>query len=266
MLSLIIVTIYIYIYEHIIKLTKMYLFWNAIYLPLAIYDYSFDGKSFLHDLLLYFRGFFIIGEHYNSWILWYLLSSIYSMILLMYLVKRHSSDKIIMIIACLFYVLSCFLDYVSDEWSEEVGIIGMAYKIVRIIGNGRLLRGFFFIPLGYVLYKQNYSKFVSFAVFLVSFTLMCIFNGLVDKVLICFAAVSLFIIVLNIQMNDSKIFGCLRNLSTYIYFLHLLLWTAVYMLLYGEKTYGMDMFLLTVSLSIVVSCMIIVVEKNKKKV
>ena len=38
------------------------------------------------------------------------------------------------------------------------------------------------------------------------------------------------------------------------------------MLLYGEKTYGMDMFLLTVSLSIVVSCMIIVVEKNKKKV
>lgn len=67
---------------HIKKLLRLYITWSLIYLPLDIYFYFEFHKSFFYVVADYLRGLIFVGEHHKSWILWYLLSSIYALILI----------------------------------------------------------------------------------------------------------------------------------------------------------------------------------------
>lgn len=75
------------------KYIYLYCIWSIIYFPLAIWGYILDnhtllGAKVLFGIIEYIRGFIFIGEHYNSWVLWYLLSTIYSILLLLIMQKR----------------------------------------------------------------------------------------------------------------------------------------------------------------------------------
>ena len=74
--------------KSLIKTTNLYIFWSIIYLPLAILEYIKSGRSIVYDALLYVRDFLFVGQHYNSWMLWYLLSCIYSLIFIYVLSKK----------------------------------------------------------------------------------------------------------------------------------------------------------------------------------
>ena len=59
---------------------------------------------------------------------------------------------------------------------------------------------------------------------------------------------------ISISVNaKTHIFLVMRNMSKTVYFVHLYIWTLLYMILYGEKTYGMHIFLLTVVGSLAVA-------------
>lgn len=73
---------------YLIKIIKFYLIWSLVYLLLDVYHYVIVGQTnIITWALLYIRGFFFIGQHYNSWQLWYLLSTIYALLLLIMLLK-----------------------------------------------------------------------------------------------------------------------------------------------------------------------------------
>lgn len=73
------------------KTVKLYLIWSLIYMPLAIYDYVHARFSLLKGTMLYLRGLFLLGEHYNSYILWYLLSTIYAVACIVICLRRNLS-------------------------------------------------------------------------------------------------------------------------------------------------------------------------------
>jgi peptidoglycan/LPS O-acetylase OafA/YrhL len=60
------------------KIVKMYILWTLIYLPLAVYHLLSSETSPVRATLIYIKGFIFVGEQYNSWPLWYLLSTIYA--------------------------------------------------------------------------------------------------------------------------------------------------------------------------------------------
>lgn len=70
------------IYKQIKKILKMYLFWTIIYSPLEICHFMSSSIPLAKEVLLYIRGFICVGEHYNSWPLWYLLSTLYGLVLI----------------------------------------------------------------------------------------------------------------------------------------------------------------------------------------
>ena len=84
---------YLPVKKSAVKMLKLYVIWSIIYLPPAIAERLNAGKSLAYNLLHYAKGFIINGEHYNSWILWYLLSSFYALALVAFLVKRRLSLK-----------------------------------------------------------------------------------------------------------------------------------------------------------------------------
>lgn len=73
--------------KHLNKIIKLYVKWMLIYTPLEIYKDIMHGNGIVKSILIYFRGFLFVGEQYNSWHLWYLLSTIYSLILIIILYK-----------------------------------------------------------------------------------------------------------------------------------------------------------------------------------
>ena len=62
--------------RYIFKILRLYIVWNIIYIPISIFWYLDSDKSLIFSIAHYIRGFFFIGEHFYSWILWYLLSTI----------------------------------------------------------------------------------------------------------------------------------------------------------------------------------------------
>ena len=70
------------------KTLKMYLVWMLLYSPLAIIHYIRHSTPFLKAVVLYLRGLLLMGEQYNSFQLWYLLSTIYALCLVLLLARR----------------------------------------------------------------------------------------------------------------------------------------------------------------------------------
>lgn len=71
-----------YIKKSILKNCKIYIFWSVIYMPLAVWFYITNNFSVKAAVISYVRELFLSGQHYNSWILWYILSTVYSLIVI----------------------------------------------------------------------------------------------------------------------------------------------------------------------------------------
>lgn len=63
-------------------LVRLYLIWSIIYLPITVIYWIQEDLSPIHVLISAVRGYLILGQQYNSWMLWYLLAAIYGLALL----------------------------------------------------------------------------------------------------------------------------------------------------------------------------------------
>ena len=74
--------------RYIKSILTLYLIWSVVYLPLAVFHYVDEKRGPLKSALAYIRGLVLVGEHYNSWQLWYLLSTVYALLFVMLLLKN----------------------------------------------------------------------------------------------------------------------------------------------------------------------------------
>lgn len=153
------------------KTIKLYIIWSVVYLPLAIADYVNERRSLLYGILSYIRGFFLVGDHYNSWMLWYLLSTIYALLFVMVCLRRHLSFGAVLLGGTLIFAVSIGLDnLVACEGDMPAALYWMKMLTWFTIGNGRILRGAFYIPWGMALAKKRFSLFANGIVFSLAFT------------------------------------------------------------------------------------------------
>lgn len=92
----------------------------------------------------------------------------------------------------------------------------------------------------------------------------CIKNTFISSILLFIGSVSLFKIILSIELKDSIVYPFLRKMSTVIYFIHLYVWTFYYTIFYGEKATGMICFIATSAISMLLA-FIYVYYTNKYK-
>lgn len=142
------------------KIFKMYLYWSVIYIPLAVHGFRIGGYTFGRALKSYFNNLFFVGEHYNSWQLWYLLSTIWAVFFLWILIRLKCRFKTVIIISFLVsvfcFVLTRFMQCLSDGNMTVLETI--ARDIVSsTIKNGRILTGIIYIPIGIGLAKYTIS-------------------------------------------------------------------------------------------------------------
>ena len=76
--------------------------------------------------------------------------------------------------------------------------------------------------------------------------------------------VSFFILICNLEVRPRAYMKTLRQMSTYVYFLHLYVWMAVYTLLYHKLNYGPVPFFLTVVIAVLLSFFIVKMQKGHR--
>lgn len=241
--------------NYILRTVKLYIFWSIIYFPLAVLEYVKNDISLQRSILLYIRGLFLVGEHYNSYILWYLLSTIYGLSIIYILLSKKVSFKKILMISTGIMVLSIFLDNIV-EYSENLqGLFKLFVTLVEnSIFNGRILRGIFYIPLGMLLNQIDIKPKVN-KVFLILGSIIAFFskNNIIFTISSIVSIVGVFNIIKNINLKDHDRYIIYRKISTYTFFLHMYVWTIYYAIRYGEKTFGIDSFIYTTVITILIS-------------
>lgn len=249
--------------RHLIKIVKFYLIWSTIYLPLAIYGYHTDGDGMVRAIALYVRNLFFQGDHYFSWPLWYLLSSIYAFMILYVLLKKKKANTVPLIG---FIILFIFLGEISDifviNMDSLFGIVEVIAKVLqKTFGKGRIFTGVYFVLIGVLIarYKEWLSS-ISNAVLVTAFT-VCFFSVALFNIPLANIVMHglLFVIVEKLawkRMNGAY----LRRCSTVIYYTHMLFFFVYTLYVADENRYGIVGFLVTA----VCALMLAVVVSSEK--
>lgn len=262
--------------SYLIKTVKLYFLWMAVYLPLAVYYCISSEFSFFKCILYFVRGVFLRGELYNSWMLWYLLSAVYSIVFILICLKRRLSPNFILAAGAVFILIGFGFDMLVQTDFPLPFALETLKKIVSVtIAKGRIFQGAFYIPCGMIIANKKFGGgyLVACSIALpASFAVNCVISAApLNSILTVISAVSLFVIVKNINLKDSGIYPKIRKASTVMYFIHMYVWTFYYSIVYGKKTYGADCFLVTAGICFAVACVYIFVQdyiksKNRSKI
>lgn len=237
--------------NYMIKILKMYLIWNLVYLPLAISEYVKGGFGFVQSLGYYFRGFFFIGEHYNSWILWYLLSTIFTMLLLMLATRFEWKMRTLMYVGTFFFLLALFGEYVFEYGVYEPKYAVLIAVLTKTFYTCRVFKGLFYIPLGILMARVKRPAWLGYVLALLGYAVSV--TGKFSDLPIAVCSLGIFMIASNLDLKESSIYKMLRQMSTVTYFTHMLVYTFVYMLAYGKKVYTVEEFVSTLIITLIVS-------------
>lgn len=98
-----------------------------------------------------------MGEHYNSWMLWYLLSTIYTLIIVYFLLKNHFKMEKIVLLGLMIITIGFLLNSLASYNGELPKILSnLRLFMLSTIYNGRIFTGMFYIPFGMLLaYRKN---------------------------------------------------------------------------------------------------------------
>lgn len=249
------------------SILRMYLIWSLIYAPIAVYQFVITERPVTEAILLYIRGFVLLGEQYNSWQLWYLLSTIYTLPLIIFALKRKRARQTLVLISVAASVIQVVLTILVKYQGEMPSFIAKVRTLVEYsIAGGRLFSGMIYIPVGIILAKRRIPKYINWACLVVGFTLdFLIEDTLLSSYLVILSAIALFGIIESVSVKNNPIYRILRQISTVTYLLHMYIWTIYYTIVYGEKTYGVDSFVVTVLIAILVAIGYIFIKEKMGK-
>lgn len=242
---------------NLIKYVKLYLSLSALYLPLTfygIYQQVLENESFVKVLFNVIKNYILVGEQFYSWQLWYLLSTIFGLIVLLLIPRRDFCR--LLIYSSIFLGVAIVINMFSD-----VRIIGLT------VVNGRLLTGPSYIMLGIAVSRKKEFFNKKFGLLLV--ILMCGISVTYNlsystTSIVAFLTVPWIVgFIMEFQSFDSlsnKSRIC-RKISSIIYYSHMyFLFIWMYLLPIKEK--GVDCFLFVIGLSFLFSVLVLWL-KNK---
>lgn len=249
------------------KTLKMYLVWMLLYSPLAIIHYIRHSTPFLKAVVLYLRGLLLMGEQYNSFQLWYLLSTIYALCLVLLLARRGASLKQTVFVGFLLLIPSIFLYWITGRRDSFTGTLGTIARILYLaLGSGRLLLGAFYLPMGMLLAKRQIPRPVSGVLLIVGAALMAALPGTNMKIYFqAIAAVGLVSLLAGVSLPDSAVYPALRKMSIVGYLIHMYVYTIFYWLVYGQRTDGLVSFGATTAITLLIAGMYTFLSRKKPK-
>lgn len=243
--------------KHCKKVLFLYLKWEAIYFPLSLYGMLKSDETLANTIIDFIRRLIFVGEEYNSWHLWYLLASVYAFGILIILAKKPYSKMIsvLSVLAIAALIVALYVDAIRNTDQSMLHGLNIISRgvIDNTIISSRVLLGFVYIPVGMILFTYSMNVFASGALFVVFFVLDLFINDiLISDFLLILYCICLFELVIRIRTKfDNTLL--LRQISSSVYFIHMYVWTIIYMVIYHKQTFGLAIFIKVSIVSLLVS-------------
>ena len=234
------------------KFAKLYVLWMLIYSPLAVWDIVRAQRGLLKGILVYLHGFLLLGEHYNSWPLWYLLSTVYGLCFLWLLSRRKTPLNRIVLVSHIFFFCGAAVSYLMENPHILPGSLsGFVDSLTGFLAPGRIVNGFLYISIGMLAYRRQFSNPMGLLFLLLH--LAAQLSGIELLMTLCspLSGLGLLILASNAPLKSRPVYALMRKLSVVLYFLHMYVWTFYYTVVYRQKTFGLDSFLMTTLICIV---------------
>jgi hypothetical protein len=238
------------------KVMILYIRWEIIYLPLTLYGMSKGREPISSRILDFIRRLLFVGELYNSWHLWYLLACIYAFVILLAVVNRPLSKLrySLVFVTVLLGVITICIDLINYSHIDSLNSLIIVRSLIgNTIISSRVLQGGIFIPVGMLLYYYSLdTTATSVLVFVLFIFDMLVGNLFISKLVSTLYIVLFFNLIMKIRtgLNNSLI---LRKLSSTIYFIHMYVWTIVYMIFYHRQSFGTGIYLSVSIISTVIA-------------
>lgn len=250
--------------RNLIKNIRLYVIWSAIYAPLAVVFFYTSGFSVGKAIAVYLRGFFLMGQNYNSWMLWYLLSCIYALVFLRFLLKRQVPLARITVLGGAVHLIGLLVtELIAWDGVLPAPVAAVRYLLSLGMESGRILAGFFFIPAGMWLAEKKIHPGTGVVLFLCGFLGDILLEGVIGSLFRGLTSIGIFLVASGIRLKNRPLYPMLRQMSMILYFIHLYVWTFYYTLVYGEKTYGMESFLMTTVISLLLAYLYILLRRGR---
>lgn len=250
--------------QYIIKIIKLYLSWTIIFLPITIWYFATNDSSIFMDFLQFIKGVILMGQNHYSWPLWYLLSMIYSLLLIYFLIYKNQTFSSILVVSACVFLISILMNFIINSESSYDLILVLRKLIKYALGSGRLFLGMLYIMIGglFVDYKIRFSKEIWVLLFSIGLIFQYFKVPFVSPFLFVLLPTVIFHISLNMDLKILKHGYFFRKSSTVMYFTHMIIF-FLYTLIFKEFRYfGWDAFLISILIPIMLTPIII---RNEKK-
>ncbi|MCQ2485978.1 MAG: acyltransferase [Clostridia bacterium] len=253
------------VFNRMKKMVKMYLMWTAIYFPLAIYSYVKEGYSVPYCIVVTARKIIFRGENFNSWMLWYLLSSIYALLFVLVTMKLKSKPKYYLVSSAVFLIIAKIINCIA--WNEIAlpSCLGIIKTIISYtITDGRLISGLIYLPLGiYFFFNQ---KLINNAFYLAApsfIVLLFVHNMILSTIFSIMLCIGIFSFSLRLNLKDRPVYRTLRLSSTTIYLTHMYVYSIFCFVLYHEIKAGISGFIFSVIVTVAVSVLYTIIKDKR---
>ena len=254
------------IHRHVAKTIKLYCIWHIIYLPLAIYHFYTNDYSIARAVLVTIRSILFVGKNFYSDILWYLLSSIYTLIFISLLLKYRISMPRIALSCVPVYLFGTFFPYIISYGKRLSPITYVFFKGIDLaFSSGRIFTGFLFVAFGMLIAQKKPPLILSLALLIGGFIGNYHLDGIPRDLMLAVQSIGTFMVISAISLPPSPVYIFLRKSSTHIYFLHQ--WVMfVFCFVAGDIYWrGPDIFFGTLSVTLALSCIWIYFQNRKAK-
>lgn len=230
--------------RYLSRVLSLYVIWNIIYLPITIFGFKENNMSFARYVLDCIRGFLFIGQQFYSWQLWYLLSVFFVIASICIMAEHKIKDKNIFKIMMAIFLMGGGIGVLTTVDFSEYRKIEMVIKCIKFIfGNGRILSGFGYIAVGWIVAKKKIlSGRISIILGLILLGALYLAGDTWGFLLKFLIAEILLSASCKVTLPQHPIWEHMRYVSEIIYFTHM--WVAFsYTLIFREfRYYGADIF------------------------
>lgn len=254
--------------RYIIKILKMYLIWTLLYFPMALWHFIATGKTLQRAIQLYIQGFFFVGQQYNSWPLWYLLSTIYTLALLLLLLKYNAPPTIFLLVSGIAAFISFSIDaLLASPDHFPTAMQALLPLIHNTVQHGRIFTGGIYLPLGMLLANRKLPVFLNRLLLPIGFIASFLIHAsVINASLLIIISVSFFGIIEHFSLKKHRFYHFMRQSSMILYLIHMYVWSIYYKLLYNHKDHGIDDFLITAILAFALAVLFFLFKNKSQKI
>ncbi|MBE5837998.1 acyltransferase family protein [Butyrivibrio sp.] len=106
---------------------RLYFIWTLIYFPIIFVRKIYKQENIMHAILEEIKDILFVGSYFQ---LWYFVAMIWSLLLLLLIIRFKRGENLVFVIATLFYFLNCMISNYNLQLEESVK------KIWLFWGNG----------------------------------------------------------------------------------------------------------------------------------